>query len=151
MTFPIKEILGRLKEAKKVRTDKDLAKLMGIERTALVQGKKRESAALILKIIEFAKSEDLSLDWILTGEQKHVGFAAGEPPDVLPFLELAEKVLMSDYALAREALKSNIICFADAVTRAEESKDMKAEIEALKDEIRKMRPAESPNLSEGNG
>jgi phage repressor protein C with HTH and peptisase S24 domain len=61
-------ILFRVKEARDIITDKDLAKIFGLSQQDFAARKKRET--LLPFILEFAINENIDLNWLITGEKR---------------------------------------------------------------------------------
>jgi hypothetical protein len=139
MTF-FEEVISRIKKVTNLQEDAEIAKLLGMKPSTFAMRKKR--GKLPKKEIELCAAKNgISTDWLFTGQ--------GETfPSPLPqfsmavtkkeldwLLQLTRKVLLSDYLLAREALKSNIICFADAVDQRNDKEDLRGKVERIESRL----------------
>jgi len=61
-------IIKRIKSYKGIKTDQNVATLLGLERSAFAQRKKKDSIPYF-EIINFCIEENLSIDYLLTGEE----------------------------------------------------------------------------------
>lgn len=62
------EIMDRIKTLKKLRSDNSVARVLGLSRSAFSERKKRESIPYE-ELARFSEQENVSLDWLLTGEE----------------------------------------------------------------------------------
>ena len=65
MNIDKKQIINRFKEIKKIKSDAELSNYLGISRSTLSNWKARDTIDFD---ILFAKCEQESIDWLLTGE-----------------------------------------------------------------------------------
>lgn len=59
-------VINRMKDGTKLRTDRDLAGLLGVGVSTVSGWQKRESVPLKV-LLEFAETNSISLDWLLLG------------------------------------------------------------------------------------
>lgn len=64
----IEEVLGRIKEAKNLKTDTELASLLGVKPNTISGWRARKSVPYDL-IVSICEKENLDLDWILAGKE----------------------------------------------------------------------------------
>jgi transcriptional regulator with XRE-family HTH domain len=65
--FIICDIIARIKSVKSIKSDLELARVLGLSRTALAERKRRGSIPY-REIFILADKEGVSLDWLLRGE-----------------------------------------------------------------------------------
>lgn len=65
------EIIERMKSVAKVREDQELAKIFGVTKSAVANWK-RGTAISLVAAFEFAQKYNVSLDWLITGNEKVV-------------------------------------------------------------------------------
>lgn len=61
------QIIGRVKTVKGLKSDKSVAELLGMNRTALASHKSRDTVPLVA-LLKLCVDEGISFDWLLTGE-----------------------------------------------------------------------------------
>jgi len=64
----ISEIIGIIKELKKLKSDTDVARVLGMKQSAFSERKKLNSIPYE-QIALFCEKEELSLDWLLLGRE----------------------------------------------------------------------------------
>ena len=89
----INEIISRIKQLSGLKTEGEVAKLLGFSQASLSERKDRASIPY-KRITEWAIDNGYSLDWILTGEKPEPTTAAAEetaPYEVTPLISPEEK------------------------------------------------------------
>lgn len=125
------DVLKRLKEITRLPSDRKIAEVLGIKPQSLAVFKKAGTVPL-KHLRVFAKSQGISLDWLLTGNGPMLttyeapggalgvndgGGACGDAGDrdITQLLQAAKEVLESNHPIICAALEQNIIAFHYAV------------------------------------
>lgn len=139
MTIDFEKILDRIKSLKSLKTQGDVAAVLGFERTALAQ-RKRTGSIPYAELIDFSLKERVSIDWLLTGKSQmvmmepsvHWGQATFEealPEETRKYVEMAIKILGSGNEAYVGALKSNLVALHNAVAASEAYEEIKKSME----------------------
>ena len=125
----IKSIVDRAKRAAEVKTDKELAVIIGISKEDFGNRKKR--GTILPLLVKWAANENVDLNFLITG--RIIGSPAlDSDPEFGELIESTRRILTSGNLKAINALKQNINYLEHSI---EEEKKQQEEIETIKKEL----------------